>query len=83
MLYSFCLVIVVSVLEIKYFLTKALSFYLVIGASDIKGLSEGFFFKKGTTHNPPVDLYLTFEKSSCKNKFRQTGYLACKNQFRN
>jgi hypothetical protein len=30
-----------------------------------------------------VDLYLIFEKSSCKNQVRQTGFLACKNQFPN
>ena len=29
----------------------------------------------------PVDLYLI--KSSCKNQFQWTGFLACKNQFRN
>ena len=32
---------------------------------------------------PLVDLYLIFEKSSCKNQFRRTAFLACKNQFRN
>ena len=32
---------------------------------------------------PPVDLHLNFEKSSWKNQVRQTGFLACKNQFRN
>ena len=32
---------------------------------------------------PPVDLYLIFEKSSCKNQFRQTGFLVCKTQFQN
>jgi hypothetical protein len=26
---------------------------------------------------------LIFEKSSCKNQVRQTGFLACRNQFRN
>ena len=30
---------------------------------------------------PPVDLYLIFEKSSCKNQAQQTGFLAYKNQF--
>ena len=28
---------------------------------------------------PPVDLCLIFEKSSCKNQFRRSGFLACKN----
>ena len=32
---------------------------------------------------PPVDLYLNFEKSSWKNQVQRTGFLACKNQFRN
>ena len=32
---------------------------------------------------PPIDLYSNFEKSSWQNRFRQTGFLACKNQFRN
>jgi len=31
----------------------------------------------------PIDLYLIFEKSSCKNQVRQTVFLASKNQFRN
>ena len=31
--------------------------------------------------NPPVDLYLNFEKSSWKNQFWQTGFLACKNSI--
>ena len=30
----------------------------------------------------PVDLYLIFEKLSCKNQFWGTGFLAWKNQFR-
>ena len=30
-----------------------------------------------------ASLYLIFEKSSCKNQFRRTGFLAWKNQFRN
>ena len=30
----------------------------------------------------PVDLYLNFEKSSWKHQIWQTGFLACKNQFR-
>ena len=34
-------------------------------------------------HSPPVDLYLIFEKSSCKNQVRQSGFLVCKNQLRN
>ena len=34
-------------------------------------------------YRPPVDLYLNFEKSSWKNQVRRTGFLACKNQFRN
>ena len=34
-------------------------------------------------HLPPVDLCLIFEKSSCKNQVRQTGFLATKNQYRN
>ena len=34
-------------------------------------------------YSPPVDLYLNFEKSSWKNQVRRTGFLACKNQFRN
>ena len=29
----------------------------------------------------PVDLYLIFKKSSCKNQVQQTGFLACKKQF--
>ena len=29
----------------------------------------------------PVDLYLIFEKSSCKNQVRQIGFLASKNIF--
>ena len=33
--------------------------------------------------NPPVDLYLNFEKSSWKTQVRWTGFLTCKNQFRN
>ena len=33
--------------------------------------------------SPPVDLYLIFEKSSCKNPVRQTGFLACINKFWN
>ena len=45
--------------------------------------SEDFCFKKGTTHNPPVDLYLIFEKSSCKNQVRQTGYTGSKTPVRN
>ena len=32
---------------------------------------------------PPVDLYMNFEKSRLKNHVPQTGFLACKNQFRN
>jgi len=39
--------------------------------------------KKNSGHSPPVDLYLIFEKSSCNNQVRQTGFLASKNQFRN
>ena len=35
------------------------------------------------TDRPPVDLYLIFEKSSCKNQVRVAGFLACKNQFWN
>ena len=31
----------------------------------------------------PVDLYLIFEKLSCKNQFWGTGFLAWKNHFRN
>ena len=31
----------------------------------------------------PVNLYLNFDKSSWKNQFQKTGFLACKNQFRN
>jgi hypothetical protein len=31
--------------------------------------------------NPPVDLYLIFEKSSWKNPVRQTEFLALTNQF--
>ena len=34
-------------------------------------------------HFPLVDLYLIFENSSCKKQVQQTGFLACKNQFRN
>ena len=34
-------------------------------------------------YKPPVDLYLSFEKSSWKNQVRWTGFLAFKNQFRN
>ena len=33
------------------------------------------------TANPLVDLYLIFEKLSCKNQVRQTGFLACKKNF--
>ena len=29
-------------------------------------------------HKPPVDLYLIFKNSSCKNQFRRTGFLVCK-----
>jgi hypothetical protein len=29
----------------------------------------------------PFDLYLIFEKSSCKNQVQQTGFSACKNNF--
>ena len=31
----------------------------------------------------PIHLYLIFEKSSLKNQVRRTGFLICKNQFRN
>ena len=30
---------------------------------------------------PLVDLYLIFEESSCENKVRRAGFLACKNKF--
>ena len=36
-----------------------------------------------TRSYPPVDLYLNFEKSSWKTQVRRTGFLACKNEFRN
>ena len=38
---------------------------------------------KRLTINPPVDLYLIFEKSSWKNQVRWTGFLAYKNQSLN
>ena len=37
------------------------------------------FYKEETISNlPPVDLCLIFEKSSCKNQFWLTEFLACK-----
>ena len=31
----------------------------------------------------PIDLYLTFKRSNLKNQVQRTGFLTCKNQFRN
>ena len=38
----------------------------------------GTVFLINYPHLPPVDLYLIFEKSNCKNQVRRTGFLASK-----
>ena len=42
-------------------------------------ICQGIRKSKGFSH--PVDLYLIFEKSSCKNQVQQTGFLSCKINF--
>ena len=63
-----------------------LSFSVVIRALDKKSVNAVERLKECRQLRPltpPVNLYLIFEKSSSKNQVRQTGFLACKNQFRN
>ena len=53
-------------------------------ASSIKLWRLGSFqIRQSKGPFPLVDLFLIFEKSSCKNQIRQTGFLAWKNRFQN
>ena len=51
-------------------------FFHVLHSKIIDGRSFNLAF-------PPVDLYFISDKSSWKNQVQRTGFLACKNQFRN
>ena len=55
----------------------------VLATSNFTVCWESFFLDTDYQAKPLVDVYLIFEKSSCKNQVQQTGFLVCKNQFQN
>ena len=57
-----------------------------IKVKDFSSILYDFYAFLHTVHKGarrPILLYLSFEKSSLENQVRRTGFLTCKNQFRN